>query len=109
MYECISNCNHETQCMRDCWIEHDKCAINCPCNEECPDGCPEPYVGHPCDTLFCQGYTEACAAENDRDREDCPYGDQYNCEANGCCWIPFMDYDLDVPWCHYPKKQINKP
>ena len=95
--------------MRNCWIEHDKCAINCPCNEECPDGCPAPYDGHPCDTWFCQGYIEACAAANDPDRESCLANDQYSCEANGCCWVPFTPSDHGVPWCHHPKKQIIKP
>ena len=93
--------------MRNCWIEHDKCAINCPCNEECPDGCPAPYDGHPCDTWFCQGYIETCAAANDPDRVNCPHGDEYSCTSVGCCWVP-CDI-VGVPWCHYPKQQIIQP
>ena len=109
VYECIIGCNHGTECMRNCWIEHDKCANNCPCNEECPEGCPEPYVGHPCDTWFCQGYILACAAENESNREPCNHGDQNTCERNGCCWTSYHIPDSDVPWCHQPKKQHINP
>ena len=109
VYECISDCNHNTQCMRNCWIEHDKCAINCPCNEECPDGCPAPYDGHPCDTWFCQGYIKACAAENDADRVSCPAYLESDCIAVGCCWVPYLGNKPGVPWCHKPKIQDIQP
>ena len=106
VYECITNCNHDTRCKRDCWIEHDRCAINCPCNAECPDGCPEPYDGHHCITWFCQGYIETCATENDPDREQCIGNNQYECEMKGCCWVPYSGNSngQNVMWCHYPKK-----
>ena len=93
--------------MRQCWLEHDKCSANCPCNEECPDGCPEPYDGHPCESWFCQGELPViCAAENDPIREEC--GDRYSyiqeeCLAQGCCWTEFYDPYGNVPWCHHPK------
>ena len=109
VYECISDCNHNTQCMRNCWIEHDKCAINCPCNEECPDGCPAPYDGHPCDTWFCQGYIEECALADDTDRKYCIGYDEQSCISVGCCWVPFFPDDQGVPWCHYPKRQNINP
>ena len=112
VYECITGCHHHTQCMRECWIEHDKCAINCPCNEECPDGCPNPYDGHTCDTWFCQGFIESCAAENDPDRQSCDAMSEEYCQALGCCFVPFIGEEEspgDVPWCHYHKKQIINP
>ena len=89
-------------------MEHEKCAINCPCNEECPDGCPQPYDGHPCDTWFCQGFIESCAAENDPDRQSCPGYSEESCQALGCCFVAFINGG-NVPWCHYPKKQIINP
>ena len=94
--------------MRQCWLDHDKCAINCPCNEECPDGCPEPEIGHTCETWFCQGGVLACAAENDPIREPCDHGDQASCLKAGCCWTEYHDFDYYglVPWCHYPKLHI---
>ena len=95
--------------MRDCWIEHDKCAINCPCNDECPEGCPAPYDGHPCETWFCQGYIEACAAVDDPNREPCDGYDENGCISNGCCWVPFIPDDMGVFWCHYPKRQNINP
>ena len=112
VYECISRCGHNTSCMRECWIEHDKCAISCPCNENCQNGCPSQFPGHPCNTWFCQNkepFTEYCARENDRDRESCPDNSQGEkfCVESGCCWTPFYN-DNSVPWCHYPKIEINK-
>ena len=104
VYECIIGCNHDTQCMRNCWIEHDKCAINCPCNEECLDGCSEPYEGHPCDTWWCQGYIMGCAAKNDPDRIPCDGIDQNACESKGCCWVPYGPDTPGIPWCHQSKK-----
>ena len=98
--------------MRGCWTEHDSCAANCPCNEECIEGCSDPREGHPCDSWFCQGYVMTCAAENDSNREMCEHGDQNNCEINGCCWTPFDNNNHDgpdVPWCHKPKKQLINP
>ena len=91
--------------MRQCWLDHDKCAISCPCNDECPDGCPEPHVGHPCKSWFCQGIVLACAAEDDPDRRSCPHGNETNCINAGCCWTRYDDYynPDNVPWCHYPK------
>ena len=111
VYECIIGCNHGTECMRNCWIEHDKCANNCPCNEECPDGCPVPYDGHPCDTWFCQGYIETCAAPNDPNhRPSCPHADEYNCLEAGCCWVPYTGGNNQYPpWCHYPERHIIEP
>lgn len=104
VYECLSECGHESSCLRDCWIEHDKCSVNCPCNAKCLDGCPEPFDGHPCQTWFCQGHVLECAAEDDNDRDFCPYNSQDKCLESGCCWthsdIP------SVPWCHQPKKHI---
>ena len=92
--------------MRDCWIQHDKCAINCPCNEKCPDGCPNPYAGHPCKTWFCQGqvYDKICAEQWEGDREACPYDKEHDCKQNDCCWVPHDDQK--VPWCHYPKYEL---
>ena len=97
--------------MRKCWTDHDSCTINCPCNEECPEGCPVPSEGHSCKTWFCQGYVMACATEVDSNREKCEYGDQYNCEYKGCCWTPYTGPNVnhDVPWCHQPKKQQLQP
>ena len=95
--------------MRECWLSHDKCALNCPCNEECPDGCPEPEIGHPCQTWFCQGELPyVCAAEDDPVRDPCPFNDQYGCQQAGCCWTTYyLDYPYGkVPWCHYPKLDI---
>ena len=112
MVECITGCHHDTQCMRQCWIDHDRCAINCPCNEECPDGCPTPFIGHKCDTWFCQGQIEVCASETDWNRIKCPHGDQISCEKNGCCWVPYIGKttrDEGVPWCHEKKLQDIKP
>ena len=105
VYECITDCNHDTTCMRNCWIEHDKCAINCPCNEECSDGCPDPYDGHHCDTWFCQGYVpgKVCAAETDSDRDQCPGFNEADCTKNGCCWVEFHIDDNKTPYCHYHK------
>ena len=104
VYECIVGCNHETTCMRDCWIEHDRCAINCPCNAKCPDGCPTPHEGHSCQTWFCQGYIMGCAAQNDPDRTRCEQTSAESCKAAGCCWVPYEYNDDKTPWCHKPKK-----
>ena len=105
VYKCIATCKNDPQCMRNCWIEHDRCAVNCPCNAECPDGCPEPFNGHPCDTWFCQDieFIDECAAEDDPFRLECPHGDEESCEEHGCCWVPYSG-SVDVVWCHYPKK-----
>ena len=105
VYQCISTCKHDTQCMRQCWITHDKCAINCPCNAECPDGCPEPYAGHPCETWFCQGEVEGtCAAEDDPVREGCPYLYEDDCKADTrCCFVKYTGDHPDVPWCFFKK------
>ena len=89
--------------MRQCWIDHDDCENKCPCNKECPDGCPEPYDGQSCNVWFCQGYIEQCAAEDDRDREPCNHGDPDGCKQAGCCWVEFHG-DHNVPWCHQKKR-----
>ena len=97
--------------MRECWIEHDRCAINCPCNAECPDGCPEPCEDHPCDTWFCKGYIMGCAATDEWNREKCEQYNPNDCENAGCCWVPFEgdNHGTDVPYCHYPiKVPINQ-
>ena len=108
VYECIVECGHDTPCMRDCWKEHDRCAINCPCNAECPDGCSEPYDGHPCDTWFCQDKMpqKVCAAREDPKREPCDANDQPTCEAKNCCWEPYYPDNQGVPWCHQYKIEI---
>ena len=93
--------------MRNCWIDHDKCADNCPCHEKCLNGCPEPVEGHPCETPFCQGFVETCAAEDDNDRIDCPHGDEASCVAHKCCWVPYTG--KGVPYCHYKKRQNLNP
>ena len=97
--------------MRDCWIEHDKCAINCPCNENCPDGCPEQFDGHECKTYFCQNikdpFERTCKEQSDRDREPCASNDEYDCVNNKkCCWTPFYPDNQGVPWCHQPEYVI---
>ena len=102
VYECLNKCSTDTSCYRDCWIEHDKCTINCPCNDECLNGCPEPFDGHPCNTWFCQGHVLECATEDDSDREFCPYNSQDVCLQSGCCWT--HSDNPAVPWCHHPKK-----
>ena len=107
MYECISECSHETHCMRQCWIDHDDCFAGCPCNQECPEGCSN------CKSWFCDMMNgiehEVCANEDDADREPCNHGDQYGCENGGCCWTSYDNNngETDVPWCHYPKKNIS--
>ena len=111
VYECITDCNHDTKCMRDCWIEHDRCAINCPCNEKCPDGCPASYDGSSCETWFCQGYMpgKVCAAEDDDNRRKCPAdGDvgEDKCLQLGCCWVRYQYNDNTTPWCHYHEDGI---
>ena len=90
--------------MRECWIEHDRCAINCPCNDECPDGCPTAYDGHPCDTWYCQGYIESCAAEDNPDRVACDEMHEPQCLARGCCFVPYSGQG-NAPWCHYPIRE----
>ena len=93
--------------MRDCWIQHDKCTANCPCNEECPDGCPNPHEGHSCDTWFCQGYFIGCAAIDDPNREECGTNvtGPDSCRAAGCCWAEYWGPGPGTYWCHQPKKQ----
>ena len=103
VYECLRNCHSSDGCTRQCWLEHDTCTVNCPCNSECPDGCPEPYVGHPCSSWFCQGdVPKVCAAEDDPIRDPCPSIYKDDCIELGCCWTKYYGYD-DAPWCHYPK------
>ena len=88
-------------------MDHEKCAINCPCNEECPDGCPEPFAGHPCESWFCQGgVPSVCAEETDPIRDPCEAIERDQCLALGCCWTRFYG-DPYVPWCHYPKLDIS--
>ena len=105
VYECIIDCDHNTQCMRNCWIEHDRCAVNCPCNEECLDGCPVAYENHPCDTWFCQGYIEQCAAKDNANRVACPAMYENDCLAIGCCFVEYHGSQPGVPWCHYHLKE----
>ena len=109
--QCLDKCGSESSCYRECWLDHDKCVINCPCNEECPDGCPEPDVGHSCETWFCQGYilSTVCASESDPDRDSCPHNSEYSCLNAGCCWTEFNDPYGGVPWCHYPKLDLIHP
>ena len=103
VYECLNRCYSDSTCMRQCWLEYDKCIVNCPCNEECPNGCPNPYDGHPCKSWFCQGeLPEVCALEYDPVRIPCPGDDQSECLELGCCWVLYNGSD-GVPWCHYPK------
>ena len=109
VYSCLNKCKQDSSCMRQCWLDHDKCAINCPCNEECPDGCPTPYDGHPCKTWFCQGYVEFCAAADDPDRESCDGWDENSCESKGCCWVPFHVHNPAVPYCHQKKRENINP
>ena len=95
-------------CMRECWIEHDRCAINCPCNEECPNGCPVADLNHECDTWFCKGQIsgKGCAAENDPDRLQCNGNNEAACLNLGCCWVPYVHQDDITPYCHYQKDII---
>ena len=97
--------------MRECWIEHDRCAINCPCNEECPDGCPVANKNHPCDTWFCKGYVEKCAAEDSANREQClgAYNEDDCRDRDDCCWVEYTGTQMYVPWCHKKMKVILEP
>ena len=92
--------------MRDCWIEHDRCAVNCPCNAECLGGCPEPNENHECKTWFCLGHLPAktCKSENDANRKACPAFGYDDCLAIGCCYTPYNG-NRDVPWCYYADKE----
>ena len=97
--------------MRHCWIQHDKCALNCPCNEECPDGCPDRHENHQCKTWFCLNkdpIEKVCKEQGDRNREPCDSNDYHDCVNNKqCCWTEFHPSDQGVPWCHQPEYKVN--
>ena len=97
--------------MRDCWIEHDKCAINCPCNEECSDGCPVVNENHPCETWYCKGYVERCAANDNPAREQCPgaYNENECLARDDCCWVEYTGNQMYVPTCHKKMKVLLEP
>lgn len=100
--------------MRPCWTEHDKCTINCPCNESCPDGCPEPHGDHQCKTWFCldkEPFKKVCKREGDPNREACDSNDQWDCVNNKkCCWHEYYPNDQGVPWCYQQEYEvINLP
>ena len=112
VYECIIDCNHYTPCMRECWVEHDRCAINCPCNEECTDGCPVVDENHACETWYCQGYVERCAAKDNPSRIQCPgmeHSDENACLDRGCCWVEYTGNQPYVPTCHIKNKEYLPP
>ena len=98
--------------MRECWVEHDRCAINCPCNEECTDGCPVVDENHACETWYCQGYVERCAAKDNSSRIQCPgmeHSDENACLDRGCCWVEYTGNQPYVPTCHIKNKEYLPP
>ena len=47
---CIGNCPHgDYPCLADCNREYDASIKDCPCQENCPNGCP-------CPNYLCQGF-----------------------------------------------------
>ena len=97
--------------MRECWIEHDRCAINCPCNEDCPDGCPVVNENHQCDTWYCKGYIERCAAKDNPNRAQCMNAYTENeCRArDDCCWVEYTGNTPGVPRCHKKMREYLPP
>jgi len=109
IFECLSYCNHNTGCMAQCWRDKDPdyCKNHCPCNRECPTGCPDPFEGHPCDSWFCQSSRpepKVCFVYWE-DRVECGNNakDQTSCESADCCWEERND-PFGTPNCFNPKE-----
>ena len=38
--KCVIDCNYDSTCLSGCLRDHDENITYCPCNENCPNGCP---------------------------------------------------------------------
>ena len=47
--KCVSECNNDAFCVSKCAREYNEAILNCPCNRNCPEGCPCPNYECPSD------------------------------------------------------------
>ncbi|CAG5109592.1 Oidioi.mRNA.OKI2018_I69.chr2.g4112.t1.cds [Oikopleura dioica] len=43
LMECIGNCGGNSSCLTLCTVEYSQNILDCPCEENCPNGCPCPH------------------------------------------------------------------
>ena len=75
--ECIYHCNHDIECAGKCIDQDEYCINDCPCYQECWEGCPCDYYTIWCPDETCHTNNEIsfkyCTKETEVDFVECTY------------------------------------